>query len=46
MDDSMITCDEVIKPYDEKIKTISTSFNEKEVKLLKHKIVIFYLRFY
>ena len=43
MDDSMITCDEVIKPYDEKIKT---SFNEKEVKLLKHKIVIFYLRFY
>ena len=46
MDDSMITCDEVIKPYDEKIKTIPTSFNEKEVKLLKHKIVIFYLRFY
>ena len=46
MDDSMITCDEVIRPYDEKIKTIPTNFNEKEVKLLKRKIFIFYLRFY
>ena len=42
----MITCDEVIRPYDEKIKTIPTNFNEKEVKLLKRKIFIFYLRFY
>ena len=31
MDDSMITCDEVIKSYDEKIKTIPTNFNEKKV---------------
>ena len=27
----MITCDEVIKSYDEKIKTIPTNFNEKKV---------------
>ena len=27
--DSAITCDEVIEPYDEKIKTIPTNFNEK-----------------
>ena len=31
MDDSMITCDEVIKSYEEKIKTISTNFNENKV---------------
>ena len=31
MDDSMIMCYEVIKSYDEKIKTIPTNFNEKKV---------------
>ena len=31
MDDSMITCEEVIKSYDEKIKTIPINFNEKKV---------------
>ena len=27
----MTTCDEVLEPYDEEIKTISTNFNEKKV---------------
>ena len=31
MHDSMITCDEVIKSYDEETKIISTNFNEKKV---------------
>ena len=31
MDDSTIICDEVIKPYDEEIKTIPIIFNEKKV---------------
>ena len=31
MDDSTIICDEVIKSYDEEIKTIRTNFNEKKV---------------
>ena len=31
MDDSMVTSDEVIKSFDEEIKTIPTNFNEKEV---------------
>ena len=31
MDDSTIICDEFIKSYDEKIKTIPTNFNEKRV---------------
>ena len=31
MYDSMITCDEVIKSYDEETKIISTNFNEKKV---------------
>ena len=29
MDDSAITCDEVIESYNEVIKTIPTNFNEK-----------------
>ena len=29
MDDSVITCDEVIESYDEEIKTIPTNFNKK-----------------
>ena len=31
MDDSTIICDEVIKSYDEEIKTIPTNFNVKKV---------------
>ena len=31
MDDWMIMCDEVLKSYDEEIKTISTNFNEKKI---------------
>ena len=31
MHDSMITCDEVIKSYDEETKIISKNFNEKKV---------------
>ena len=31
MDDSKIICDEVIKSYDEGIKTIPVNFNEKKV---------------
>ena len=30
MDDSAITCDEIIESYDEETKTIPTSFNEKK----------------
>ena len=29
MDDSVITCDEVLELYNEEIKTIPTNFNEK-----------------
>ena len=31
MDDSVITCDEVLKSYDEEIKTIPITFNEKSI---------------
>ena len=31
MDDSVIICDEVVKSYDEKIKTTPTSFNENNI---------------
>ena len=31
MDNSNIICDEVIKSYDEEIKTIPVNFNEKKV---------------
>ena len=30
-DDSVITCDEVIKSYDEEIKTSQTNFDEKDI---------------
>ena len=30
MDESAITCDEIIESYDEETKTISTYFNEKK----------------
>ena len=48
IDDSVITCDEIIdtetKPYDEQTKTV-TKKNEKE-QPVKHKIFIFCLSFY
>ena len=31
MNDSMIKCDEVIKSYEDEIKTIPTNFNENKV---------------
>ena len=31
MDDSVMICDEVIKSYDEEIKSIPTNFNEKNI---------------
>ena len=31
MDDSVITCDEVIELQDEKIKTVPTNFNGKNI---------------
>ena len=45
MDDSVITCDEIIESYDEETKTISTNFNEKNI-TCKNKTSIFYLSFY
>ena len=30
MDDSVITCDEIIESYDEEAKSIPTNFNEKK----------------
>ena len=45
MDDSVITCDEVIESFDKETKTIPTNFNE-EKQLVKHKISKFYLLFY
>ena len=41
-DDSTIICDEVVKSYDEEIKTIPANFNEKKVTCK----FIFYLHFY
>ena len=31
MDDSMITCNEIIESHDEEIKTIPTNYNEKNM---------------
>ena len=39
MDDSVITCDETIKSYDEEIKTVPTNFNEKNI---IYKIILFW----
>ena len=33
MDDSVITCDEVIESYNEEIETIPINFNEKKINL-------------
>ena len=30
MDDSAVTCDEIIESFNEETKTISTNFNEKK----------------
>ena len=54
MDDSAITCDEIIESYKEdataklydETKTIPTNFNEKKKQPVKIKISIFYLHFY
>ena len=40
MDDSAIICDDVIKPCDEEIKTISTNFNEKKESFKKQNFYI------
>ena len=40
MDDSVITCDEVINSFDEKIKTIPTNFNESKVTCKKQNFYI------
>ena len=45
MDDSVIIYDEVRDSYNEEIKTISRNFNEK-IRLVKHKVFIFYMPFY
>ena len=31
MDDSVITCDEIIESYDKETKTVPTNFNEKNI---------------
>ena len=45
MDDSVITCDEIIESYNEETKTFPTNFNEKK-QSVKHKISMFYFYFY
>ena len=49
MDDSAITCDEVIESYDEETKTILTNFNEKKATCEKQNFYIllsFYINHY
>ena len=41
IDDSTIICDEVIKSYQEEIKTIPTNFNEKKVTFKRQNFYIF-----
>ena len=45
IDNSTIICDELIKPYDEEIKTIPINFNEKKVTCKRQKcfILMFYI---
>ena len=38
-DDPVIMCDEIIKSYDEEIKTVPTNFNEKNI---MYKIILFW----
>ena len=42
MDDSMITCNEVIKLYNEEIKAIPRNFNEKKVTCKTQKFYILF----
>ena len=42
MDDSVITCNEVIKLYNEEIKAIPTNFNEKKVTCKTQKFYILF----
>ena len=41
MDDSVNTCDKVIKSHEEEVKTILANFNEKNKKLAKHNVFTF-----
>ena len=44
MDDSAITCDEVIESYDEETKSIPTNFNERKTKIQNfHTLFVFLL---
>ena len=45
MDDSVIMCDEIMESYDAETKTVSTSFNEKNVtcKIQKFYILLAFL---
>ena len=44
MDDSAITCDEVIESYDEETKSIPTNFNERKTKIQNfHTLLVFLL---
>ena len=45
MDDSVNTCDKVIKSHEEEVKTILANFNEKN-KTCKTQCFYFYLPFY
>ena len=45
IDDSAITCDEIIGSYDKEAKTVPKNFNEKKT-TIKFKIYMFYLHFY
>ena len=40
MDDSAITCDEIIESYDKETKTIPTNFNEKKATCKKKNFYI------
>ena len=46
MDDSAITCDEVIESYDEKIKNIATNFNEKKATYKTQSLFILFAFFF
>ena len=43
MDDSVITCDEVVESCDEKLKTIPTNFNEKSITHKRFYILVAFL---
>ena len=45
MDDSAITCNEIIESYDKETKTIPTNLMKRK-QPVKRKISIFYLHFY